>query len=104
MIMFNKKNLTWAGLFVASFLIINVGVYFVLKATQPKIGKRMEAVATKGAATDSTKTVAAKADSTRAMEAAATQVSAPVVDSTKPLEVQPVTADIADMPIMPDTT
>ena len=39
--MFNKKNLIYAGLFVASFLVINVGVFFFLKATQPKVGARV---------------------------------------------------------------
>lgn len=38
--MFNKKILLYAGLFIASFFVINVGVFFFLKATQPKVGAR----------------------------------------------------------------
>jgi len=39
---FNKKLLIPAGLFVAGFLVINVGMFFFLKATQPKVGGRVE--------------------------------------------------------------
>jgi len=39
---FNKKLLIPAGLFVAGFLVINVGMFFFLKTTQPKVGSRVE--------------------------------------------------------------
>lgn len=40
--LFNKKLLIPAGLFVASFVVINVGMFFFLKTTQPKVGTRVE--------------------------------------------------------------
>ncbi|RPH93691.1 hypothetical protein EHM69_09520 [candidate division KSB1 bacterium] len=64
--MFNKKMLLWAGLFVASFVVINAGMYFFLKSTQPKMGARGDTAATHAGA-DSAATqhdLTAKHDST----------------------------------------
>ena len=51
--MFNKKLLIYAGLFVVSFLVINVGVYFFLKTTPPKVGARVASADSTHAAGDS---------------------------------------------------
>jgi flagellar motility protein MotE (MotC chaperone) len=83
MIMFNKKSLIYAGLFVASFLVINVGVFFFLKMTQPKVGARI---------TDSN-TVHAAGDSLA--HANATPVDSTLKDSTQQVADASTPADTA---------
>ncbi len=37
----NKKLLMTAGIYIGAFVVINVGVYFFLSTTQPKLGARV---------------------------------------------------------------
>jgi len=59
----NKKLLMPAALFVAGFLVINVGMFFFLKATQPKVGGRVAAQATHAPVDSLALTAAVKSDS-----------------------------------------
>jgi flagellar motility protein MotE (MotC chaperone) len=52
--MFKKKMLMQIGLIVGAFLVINVGMYFFLNATQPKIGARGIVAHAGGKGADST--------------------------------------------------
>jgi flagellar motility protein MotE (MotC chaperone) len=63
--MFSKKNLMLVGILIGSFLVINVGMYFFLQMTQPKIGARSNLT---HAGADSTAAAhgAAKGDSSKA--------------------------------------
>jgi hypothetical protein len=60
---FNKKLLIPAALFVAGFLVINVGMFFFLKATQPKVGGRVVTQAAHAPVDSLALTAAAKTDS-----------------------------------------
>ena len=76
---FNKKLLIPAGLFVAAFLVINVGMFFFLKATQPKVGHRADTPVAL-APVDSLASVAAQSAGTDSSAAAAGEVAS--ADST----------------------
>jgi flagellar motility protein MotE (MotC chaperone) len=58
-----KNHLMMAGLFVASFAVINIGMHFFLRLTQPKVGPRRTEVVAKLKGVDSTAAIAMRKDS-----------------------------------------
>jgi hypothetical protein len=93
-----KQYLTYAGLFVACFLVINVGMYFFLHSTQPALESAMnEAADSTSTVVDSVSVVqSASADS----PAAATPVLTPdehtqLVEALGGVATEPVDTSIA---------
>ena len=108
----NKKLLIPAGLFVAGFLVINVGMFFFLKVTQPKVGGRVETQAAHVPANSPAPATAAVAKTDSSASAAPQLASADTVapaDSVMPAPVEttaviPVademTASAVDTPVV----
>ena len=97
--MFNKKNLIYAALFLGSFVVMNVGIFFLLKATQPKVGKRIELAKASGAGvSEETKSADGSAkDSAKTVQpgdsAMASQSAAPIATDSIQSGVEKEIAD-----------
>jgi hypothetical protein len=96
-----KNHLMLAGMLVASFVIINIGMHFFLRLTQPKMGHRRTEVVAKLKGADSTAAIAARKDSV--LKSTPDTAAVPImpvnlasVNDTAPLPVaQSPTADTA---------
>jgi hypothetical protein len=101
---FNKKLLIPAGLFVAGFLVINVGMFFFLKATQPKVGGRVETQATPAPAavakTDSSASAAPQLASADTAVHADSLMPVPVETTAVSQVADEMTAAAVDTPVV----
>jgi hypothetical protein len=96
--MLKNKIVRLAALFLGSLAIINVGMFFFLKMTEPKMGARADKVKTKVATTSDSLAHAspvAKADTTAAAPQSATTPSIEQTSAEPARTQQPVAASLA---------